>query len=143
MSEIESKPALPTENEGLASSVDALRKQLQTTLWIVIILSVAVNWFLLYQFVITRKQLLGFEQMVADYQRTGVPWYIDFHKKLTDFAKAHPDFAPVLAKYPIPVTPAAATNPAAATAQPAKGTSPAPGKALPAKTPTPAPPPKN
>lgn len=146
MNEIESQPTPPADNETLVQSVETLRKQFQMTLVILILLSLAVNWFLLYQFVISRKQLTGFEQVVADYQHNSLPRINEFLKRLSEFAKTNPDFAPILAKYPIQVTPAA-TNKAvpapAGMAAPAKPVTPtAPAKAPATKTPAPAPAPK-
>jgi hypothetical protein len=57
--------------------------------------------------------------MFAEYQKQSGPM-TDFVKKITDYGRTHPDFAPILAKYNLN-KPAGATGalPAAATSPPA------------------------
>jgi hypothetical protein len=61
-----------------------------------------------------RPQAAQIAQAVANLQKVEVPAMQEFVRKMTEFGKTHPDFAPILAKYSI--RPAAATAPPAAAA---------------------------
>jgi hypothetical protein len=52
-----------------------------------------------------RLQAPRFAQEVARLQKTELPAMQDFVKKITDYGRTHPDFAPVLAKYNMKATP--------------------------------------
>lgn len=126
-------PDLPSsvpapEPANLAQAFETLRKQFQTTLIVLIILSGAINLYLLRQFTVLRKEVATIEpqvtQLVADYQRVTVPLVNTFLKQLSDYAQTHPDFRPVLAKYNIQGAPTGAVP--AAVVPPAKTAAPAP-----------------
>ncbi len=51
--------------------------------------------------------------MIAEYQKVSGPLMSDFIKKITEYGRTHPDFAPVLAKYGIRLTNAPPASPAA------------------------------
>jgi hypothetical protein len=63
------------------------------------------------------KQAPQIAQAVANLQKVEVPAMQEFVRKMTEFGKTHPDFAPILAKYNI--------KPAAAAASPAPAVPPA------------------
>jgi hypothetical protein len=121
--------SVPTpEPANLAQAFETLRKQFQTTLIVLIILSGAINLYLLRQFTVLRKEVATIEpqvtQLVADYQRVTVPLVNTFLKQLSDYAQTHPDFRPVLAKYNIQGAPTGAVP--AAVVPPAKTAAPSP-----------------
>jgi hypothetical protein len=121
-------PVPTPEPANLAQAFETLRKQFQTTLIVLIILSGAINLYLLRQFTVLRKEVATIEpqvtQLVADYQRVTVPLVNTFLKQLSDYAQTHPDFRPVLAKYNIQGAPTGAVP--AAVVPPAKTAAPAP-----------------
>ena len=90
---------------------------------LVVVISGTLNIYLLRQWRSTNRDLTGIRpqatQMIAEYQKVSGPMMNDFIKKISEYGRTHPDFAPVLAKYRI--KPAAATSapPAAPTSLPA------------------------
>ena len=102
-------------------SIDALRHLVVSILILVVVISGTLNIYLLRQWRSTSKDLAGIRpqatQMIAEYQKVSGPLMNDFVKKITEYGRTHPDFAPVLAKYGL--KPAAPTNaPPAAPAPP-------------------------
>jgi hypothetical protein len=135
-------PAAPVESESLADAVATLRVQFQAALIIMIMLSGALDLYLLRQYTSLRKEVAALEpqvgQMLADYQRVSVPLINSFLGKLTEYAKTHPDFQPILTRYNVQAAaPAAApATPQPAASQPAtKAPAPAPAKTAPAAAP--------
>ena len=131
-------PAAPVESESLADAVATLRVQFQAALIIMIMLSGALDLYLLRQYTSLRKEVAALEpqvgQMLADYQRVSVPLINSFLGKLTEYAKTHPDFQPILTKYNVQAAAPATPQPAAS--QPAtKAPAPAPAKTAPAAAP--------
>jgi hypothetical protein len=63
-----------------------------------------------------RPQAAQIAQTVANIQKVEVPAMQDFVRKITEYGRTHPDFAPILAKYNI--KPAAPTGATPATAMP-------------------------
>lgn len=118
-------PVVTPDSRQLAQAVETLRRQFQTTLIILIILSGAINLYLLRQFTTLRKEIAVVEpqvkKMASDFERVTRPLMNSFLKQLTDYAQTHPDFRPLLAKYNIQSTPAGA---GAATPIPAPATPP-------------------
>lgn len=114
-------PAASADAQSVAIAIISLRAQLQATLIIMIMISGALNLYLLRQWLNARKDLAAVEpqvsQMVGEYQRMTVPLVSKFLSQLTDFSKVHPDFQPILARYRIQ---AVTNETAAAKAQPAK-----------------------
>ena len=98
-------PVVTPDSNQLAQAVETLRRQFQTTLIILIILSGAINLYLLRQFTTLRKEIAVVEpqvkKMASDFERVTRPLMNSFLKQLTDYAQTHPDFRPLLAKYNI------------------------------------------
>jgi cell division protein FtsL len=121
----------PVASESVADAVAALEKQVHYLLVIVILLVAVLDIYMLRQWVTMRKDVVAiqpqYSQIKENFDRA-LPGMNAFLKQLTDYAKTHRDFQPILAKYPIQYTPAP-TNAAPAVAQPAKAASPAPAKA--------------
>ena len=85
-----------------------------------IVISGTFNIYLLRQWRTASKDLAGIRpqaaQMIAEYQKVSAPLMTDFVKKITEYGRTHPDFAPVLAKYGL--KPAGTTAEVPATAAP-------------------------
>lgn len=104
----ESKPALTRSSpENLQQQVESLRSLLIGALMALFLLSVAVNLFLYRQDSLVRKELAavraGSRNLLADFEANKQPLIQRFISKLQEYAKAHPDFQPVLRKYNIPL----------------------------------------
>jgi hypothetical protein len=112
----------PVSAPDLAQEVKQLRKLVQTTLVLVVLLSFSLNLFLFRLFSTTRKDAEAarpqINQMLAQYQANQLPALTNFLARLVEYSKAHPDLNPILEKYNIKPRPPS-TAPAAATAAPA------------------------
>lgn len=122
----------PVASENVADAVAALQKQVHNLLLIVILLVAVLDIYMLRQWVVMRKEVVAvqpqFTQIKENFDRA-MPGMNAFMKQLTDYAKTHPDFQPLLAKYPIQYTADATGAAPAAVQQPAKPAPPAPAKA--------------
>lgn len=116
------KPTQPGVDD-LQAQFDALRHLVVSILILVIVMSGTLNIYLLRQWRSVSKDLAGVRpqaaQMIADYQKVTGPLMTDFVKKLTEYGRTHPDFAPVLAKYNIKPAGSTGAAPVAPTAPPA------------------------
>jgi hypothetical protein len=103
MDNLDNKTPLQTNTNDLQAQCDALRHLIVSILILVIVVSGTLNIYLLRQWRSASKDLAGIRpqaaQMIADYQRVSAPLMTDFVKKITEYGRTHPDFAPVLAKY--------------------------------------------
>lgn len=126
MSDLESKPAFPAAETVPAHQ--ALQKQLNIILLAVIVLSGAFAGFLWQQVRHTKSDLENMKPMASAIMQgysQEKPMLDAFVGKVAEYAKTHPDFAPVAQKYqlnqpgrPLPA-PAPATAPAPAVGGPA------------------------
>ena len=109
-------PIQPNAND-LQAQFDALRHLVVSILILVIVISGTLNIYLLRQWRSASKDLAAIRpqaaQMIAEYQKVSAPLMNDFVKKITEYGRTHPDFAPVLAKYGIRLTNAPPASPAA------------------------------
>jgi hypothetical protein len=120
-------PSQPATND-LQAQFDALRHLVVSLLILVIVVSGTLNIYLLRQWRSVSRDLAAVRpqatQMIAEYQKVTGPLMTDFVKKLTEYGRSHPDFAPVLAKYNLkaatPTNAAPAPAPAAPPAAPKK-----------------------
>ena len=123
MDNLENKTPIQHHATDLQAQCDALRHLIVSVLILVIVISGTLNIYLLRQWRTASKDLAGIRpqaaQMIAEYQKVSGPLMSDFVKKLTEYSRSHPDFAPVLAKYGI--KPSGPTNalPATPTSLPA------------------------
>jgi hypothetical protein len=85
--------------EALADAYQGLRTALHVTLVMLVILCGALFVFFLREVSLARRQINELAQVVADYQKSSLPLMEDFRTKLQVFTRAHPDFAPLYAKY--------------------------------------------
>ena len=115
-------PAQSGAND-LQEQCDNLRHLVVSILILVIVISGTLNIYLLRQWRTTSKDLAAIRpqasQMIADYQKVSAPMMNDFIKKINEYGHAHPDFAPVLAKYGIKPTVSTGAAPATAGSPPA------------------------
>ena len=123
MDNLDNKTPLQPGANDLQAQFDALHHLVMSLLILVIVISGTLNIYLLRQWRSVSKDLAGVRpqaaQMVADYQKVAGPLMADFVKKLTEYGRTHPDFAPVLAKYNIRATSATNVSPAASAPPPA------------------------
>lgn len=109
-------PSTPEDVRELREQYWALRKQMVTLLVLVIVVSGALNMFLLRQFTYARNDLANVQRQTAQikeaYNREA-PIMQDFVRKLAEYGKSHPDFAPIVKKYNLHApTPTGAQPPA-------------------------------
>jgi len=102
----------------LAASIRDLRRLLCVTVALLVLLLAALNVYLFHQARLMRRQasVLGqqieeMQKAIDDYETNGVPWMDRFSLELRRFADAHPDFASVMSKYPLPASPRGLTAP--------------------------------
>jgi len=124
MDNVEIKAPIQANTNDLQDQVDALRHLMVSILILVIVISGTLNIYLLRQWRTVSKDLAGIRpqaaQMIAEYQKVSAPLMTDFVKKITEYGRTHPDFAPVLTKYGLkPPAPTAAAPAPAAAQQPA------------------------
>jgi len=102
----------PSDTNDLQAQFDALRHLVVSLLILVVVISATLNIYLLRQWRSTSRDLGAVrpqaEQMLREYQTKTGPMMNDFVNKLADYARTHPDFLPILAKYKL--QPKAATN---------------------------------
>ncbi len=128
MDNLNPQPSLQPSTNDLQAQYDALRHLVVSILILVIVISGTLNIYLLRQWRTVNKDLAGIRpqaaQMINEYQKVSGPLMTDFVKKLTEYGRTHPDFAPVLAKYNLKPTGATGAAPVA----PTKAPTPAPKK---------------
>jgi hypothetical protein len=75
------------------------------------------SWFvfLLREVSLARRQVRELAEIVAGYDKNDLPVLREFRTKMIDFAKANPDFVPILSKYihPTKYSASAQTSPSA------------------------------
>jgi hypothetical protein len=117
MDNLDNKTPVQPDLNDLQAQYDALRHLIVSLMLLVVVISGTLNIYLLRQWRSTSKDLTAIRpqatQMIAEFQKVSGPLMQDFVKKIGDYGRTHPDFAPVLAKYGLKAnTP---TNPASAT----------------------------
>jgi hypothetical protein len=93
--DIATDPAL----RALQEEVQSLRNIFIGALVVMIMLSGALNIFLLRQASIAGGQVAESQRFINEFQTQNVPVALDFWAKLQDYTKSHPDFKPILDKY--------------------------------------------
>ncbi len=114
MDNLDTKTSVQPDTSDLQAQYDTLRHLVVSILILVVVISGTLNIYLLRQWRSTSKDLAAIRpqatQLIAEYQKVSGPLMQDFVKKLTEYGRTNPEFAPVLAKYGLkPSTP---TNPA-------------------------------
>ena len=115
MDNLDLKTPVQADANDLQAQYDQLRQLIASVLILVIVISGTLGIYLLRQWQSSRKDLIAIRpqaaQMIAEYQKSA-PLMGDFVKKIADYGRTHPDFAPVLARYGL--RPASPTNTAPA-----------------------------
>jgi hypothetical protein len=120
MEDFETKqPGRPVADD-LQVQIDSLRHLVISVLVLVIVVSGTFNLYLWRQVKYAKMDLGGVRpqatQMIAEYNRVNAPLMQEFLRKITDYAKTHPDFAPILTKYGVRATAVTGAPPATVTA---------------------------
>jgi hypothetical protein len=120
MDNLEPRTPVQSNASELQAQYEQLRHLVASVLILVLVISGTLNLYLLRQWQSSRKDLAAIRpqaaQMIAEYQKVSGPLMNDFVKKLNDYGRTHPDFAPILAKYGIkPATPTNIQPPTPAT----------------------------
>ena len=122
MDNLDNKTPLQPNANDLQAQYDALRHLVVSVLILVTVISGTFNIYLLRQWRTTSKDLAGIRpqaaQMIAEYQKQSGPM-TDFIKKITEYGRTHPDFAPILAKYNLKPAGATGALPATSSSPPA------------------------
>jgi hypothetical protein len=124
MDNLDTKSPTQSGRNDLQAQLDALRHLVVSMLILIVVISGTLNIYLLRQWRSTSKDLAAIRpqaaQMIADFQKSG-PLMNDFIKRITEYGRTHPDFAPILAKYNLkPSTPTNAPAAPAPVAAPKK-----------------------
>lgn len=89
----------PASQREMHEELQRLRSLFNTTLLATLLLSVAVNAFLFYQYRIIRAELDGARKLTQEFQTTKWPLVNKLVTGLQSFSQTHPDFTPILEKY--------------------------------------------
>lgn len=87
----------------LQRGLESMRAMLHVALIALILLSGSATVVLYQQVRHVRREMATLRRGVAEYERLGKPRLESFLLKLREFALAHPDFAPIFARY-VPAT---------------------------------------
>lgn len=123
MDNLDNKTPIPTGASDVQARFDTLQHLIVSILILVVVMSGTLNIYFLRQWRTVSKDLTAIRpqaaQMIGEYQKVSAPLMTDFIKKITEYGRTHPDFAPVMTKYNL--KPAASTNavPAPSTPPPA------------------------
>ena len=121
MDELENKTPIEAQPEAndLQSQVDDLRQLVGSLMILLLVVSGALNLFLLRQWRFAKSDLDRMRpevtQIVNDFNKNSTVLG-DFVKKLSDYSKSHSDFSPIATKYRLneaQAKPAGAAAPAA------------------------------
>jgi hypothetical protein len=103
MDNLDTKSPTQLATDDLQAQCDALRHLVVSMLVLVVVISGTLNIYFLRQYKTLSKELAAirpqFNQMNAVYQKDEAPWMQDIVRKLTEYGRAHPAFAPILTKY--------------------------------------------
>lgn len=102
------EPSVATLHQELQS----LRLHFSTLLILLLVVNAIFALFSARQFLAIRRQSTEIEQAAYDYKRNLEPKIKDVALKLWAFGQTHPDFAPIIAKYPRPDQTPAEAQPA-------------------------------
>ncbi len=83
----------------LQAQCDALRQLVTSLLIVLLIVSGTLTVFLVRQWKFSKNELDASKQVLNEYTRTSGPAMQAFVRQLADYGRAHPDFAPIAAKY--------------------------------------------
>lgn len=110
----------PVTLESLRQALLALRTLFHSLLIIMLVLSGSLNIFLLRQVSLVRREVDAQQKFVDDYEKNGLPTMNSFVARLREFARANPDFVPILSKYGISPQAPPPASPSSARPSPGK-----------------------
>lgn len=103
MDNLENDLPAQTQGEPPPTQDDSLRQLVVSILVLLIVVSGTLNVFLLHQAGTSRQELEAIrpqvDLMVTQYLKNVGPAMDEFVRKLTEFARSHPDFAPTLNRH--------------------------------------------
>ena len=103
MDTMENRTVDQSELQDLRAQCQSLRQLVSALLVLVLLVSGALDIYLLRQWRMVRAELQRrgpqISQFVAEYNRVSAPAITDFIKRLNDYERTHPDFTPILIKY--------------------------------------------
>ena len=97
---------------ALHQELQSLRLHFSTLLIVLLVVNAIFALFIARQFLAIRRQSREIEQAAFDYKQNLEPKVQDVATKLWAFSQTHPDFAPIIAKYPRPDQKPAEAQPA-------------------------------
>ncbi len=99
-------PATPSSGNPLTleEQYNSLRKLFIGALVVTLLLAGSFDVYVLSQLATVRKDLRQTTEAVATFQKTEGQSYNAFVNNLAAFARTHPDFAPIFAKYNVTTT---------------------------------------
>jgi len=116
MDTLEKQVVEQSELQELRTQYQSLRQVVSALLVLVLIISGALDIYLLRQWKMARAELQRrgpqVTAFVAEYNRVSAPAITDFVKRLIDYEKTHPDFTQILTKYNLKGTGATGAPPA-------------------------------
>ena len=116
----ESQPSPQPQLNDLQAQCDSLRQMVSSLLIVLILVSGTLSIFLLRQWRFTKAQIELMtpqaSQIITEFNKN-FPVMQDFVRKLNEYGKTHPDFAPIVTKYRLTE---ALGKPGAESASPAK-----------------------
>jgi hypothetical protein len=122
MDNLQNIPASQPGVNDLRAECESLRNLVGSLLLLLLVVSGTLNLYLWRQYRTANGAVVEVRQVVANYNKNSVPQINDFLRKLVEFDKKNPDFAPILAKYGV--------QPANFTGVPPVGVSASPAPAL-------------
>jgi hypothetical protein len=114
----------PTATQ-LQEQVDSLRHIVVSMLVLAIVVSGTLTLFLLRQSKYARVEANNLRAAINEYTNTNYPVINEFRNRLYEYAKSHPEFAPVAQKYGLDHGPGSVTAQAPAAGIPAQSAPPA------------------
>ncbi len=100
---LNSAPASQPGAGDLQAQIDSLRSLVNTMLILLIVVSGTLNIYFWRQFRSSKADLNTISQTalpaINEYTSKGGPAIDEFLRKVVDYGKTHPDFAPIMTKY--------------------------------------------
>jgi len=123
MDKSETQPVIEPETEDMKQQCACLQRQITTLLLALVIVSGTLTVFLWRQARYARRDLESTKAPIENSRKNKAAMDA-FIARIAEFGRTHPDFAPIMTKYRIPMPtgapPATATAPAPATTAPPK-----------------------
>jgi len=102
MDNLEQQPSTASQPSTLQEQYDSLRQLVSALLLVLLLVSGTLTIFLGRQWRFTKNEIdlltPQASQILTEYNRS-LPMMQDFVRKLNEYAKTHPDFAPIATKY--------------------------------------------